>query len=56
MIQDCMSGIAEATPVILTSEERTELESLARSTKTEYCVRVKARIVLMAMSESVQLA
>ena len=30
-----MSSIAEATPVILTSEERTELESLARSTKTE---------------------
>jgi hypothetical protein len=32
----------------LTSEERIELESLARSTKTEYRVRVKARIVLMA--------
>jgi hypothetical protein len=29
----------------LTSEERIELESLARSTKTEYRVRVKARIV-----------
>jgi hypothetical protein len=32
----------------LTSEERIELESLARSTKTEYRVRVKARIVLIA--------
>jgi hypothetical protein len=28
--------IAEATPIILTSEERPELESLACSTKTEY--------------------
>jgi Homeodomain-like domain len=43
-----MNSIAEVTPIILTSEERTELESLARSTKTEYRVRVKARIVLMA--------
>ena len=32
----------------MTSEERIELESLARSTKTEYHVRVTARIVLMA--------
>jgi hypothetical protein len=32
----------------LTSEERIELESLARSTKTEYRARVKARIVLIA--------
>jgi hypothetical protein len=43
-----MSSIAEATPIIfpiiLTSEERTELESLARLTKTEYRARVKARI------------
>jgi hypothetical protein len=29
----------------MTSEERIELESLARSTKTEYRVRVKARVV-----------
>ena len=35
-------------PIILTSEERIELESLARSTKTEYRARVKARIVLIA--------
>jgi hypothetical protein len=39
-----MSSIAEATPIILTSEERPELESLARSTKTEYRARVNARI------------
>jgi hypothetical protein len=31
-----MSGIPEATPIILTEAERTELEALARSTKTEY--------------------
>ena len=48
MIQGCMSSIAEATPIILKSEERTELESPARSTKTEYRACVKARIVLMA--------
>jgi hypothetical protein len=36
--------IAEATPIILTGEERTELESLAGSTKTEYRACVKARI------------
>src|ERR1700761_3573322 len=38
----------EATPVTLTSEERAELEGLARSTKTEHRTRRKARIVLMA--------
>ena len=38
----------EATPVTLTSEERAELEGLARSTKTEHRTRLKARIVLMA--------
>jgi hypothetical protein len=48
VFKGCMSSIAEATPIILTSEERTELESPARSTKTEYRARVKARIVLMA--------
>jgi hypothetical protein len=32
----------------LTSEERAELEGLARSTKTEHRMRLKARIVLMA--------
>ncbi len=31
-----MSGIPEATPIILTEAERAELEGLARSTKTEY--------------------
>jgi hypothetical protein len=30
-----MSGIPEATVIILTAEERAELEGLARSTKTE---------------------
>ena len=31
-----MGSIAEATPVLLTDDERAELESLVRSTKTEY--------------------
>ena len=43
-----MSGLREATPIILTSEERAGLESLARSAKTEHRTRFKARIVLMA--------
>jgi transposase len=43
-----MSGIPEATPIVLTAEERTELESLARATKTEHRMRQRARIVLMA--------
>ena len=43
-----MSGLREATPIILTSEERAGLESLARSAKTEHRRRFKARIVLMA--------
>src|ERR1700751_4968357 len=38
----------EATPVTLTSEERAELEGLARSTKTEHRTRLKAGIILMA--------
>lgn len=42
-----MSGL-EATPITLTSEERAELEGLARSVKTEHRSRLKARIVLMA--------
>ena len=41
-----MSGIPEATVIILTAEERVELESLARSTKTEHRLRQRARIVL----------
>lgn len=44
-----MLGIPEATPIILTEAERTELEALARSTKTEYRLRrQRARIVLVA--------
>jgi len=43
-----MSGIPEATLIILTTEERTELEGLARSTKTEHRLRQRARIVLSA--------
>ena len=40
--------VAEATPIILTSAERAELEGLARSTKTEHRTLFKARIVLLA--------
>jgi transposase len=43
-----MKSIPEATPIILTEAERAELEALARSTKTEYRLRQRARIVLMA--------
>jgi transposase len=43
-----MSSLGEATAIILTPEERAELEALARSTKTEHRTRFKARIVLMA--------
>ena len=43
-----MSGIPEATAIILTAEERTELEGLSRSTKTEHRLRQRASIVLMA--------
>jgi transposase len=43
-----MSGIPEATVIILTAEERAELEGLARSTKTEHRLRQRARIVLLA--------
>jgi hypothetical protein len=38
----------KATPIRLTEEERAELEGLARSTKTEYRLRQRARIVLLA--------
>src|SRR6202035_4137632 len=37
-----MNGIPEATPIILTEAERTELEALARSTKTEYRLRQRS--------------
>lgn len=43
-----MSSFTEATPIILTVEERAELEALARSTKTQHRTRLKAQIVLMA--------
>src|SRR5712671_4136291 len=43
-----MNGIPGATPIILTEAERTELEALARSTRTEYRLRQRARIVLVA--------
>jgi hypothetical protein len=43
-----MSSLGEATLIVLTSDERAELEGLARSTKTEHRTRFKARIVLMA--------
>jgi transposase len=41
-------SIPEATPIILTTEERAELDALARSTKSEYRLRQRARIVLLA--------
>src|SRR5260370_38971813 len=37
-----MSGVAKATPIVLTGEVRAELERLARSTKTEYRLRQRA--------------
>jgi transposase len=43
-----MKGIPEATVIVLTVEERGELEGLARSTKTEHRLRQRARIVLLA--------
>lgn len=43
-----MRSIHEATPVVLTIDERGELEGLARSTKTEHRLRQRARIVLLA--------
>ena len=46
-----MSGIPEATLIVLTEKERVELESLVRSTKTEYRMRQRARIVLLAADD-----
>ena len=43
-----MGGILEATPIVLTADERAELESLARSSKSEHRMRQRARIVLLA--------
>jgi hypothetical protein len=51
VIQGCMNGIPEATPIRLTEEERAELLSLARSTKTEYRMRQRARIVCIRLSK-----
>jgi len=41
-------SIPEATPIVLTSEERAKLERLARSRRTEHRLRQRARIVLLA--------
>jgi hypothetical protein len=43
-----MKSIPEATVIVLTPEERCELEGLARSRKTEHRLRQRARIVLHA--------
>jgi transposase-like protein len=48
VVQGCMSDLFRARAIVLTAKERGELESLARSTKTEHRARFKARIVLMA--------
>ena len=47
-----MKSIPEATPIVLTGEERAELEGLARSMKSEHRERLRARIVLMASDEA----
>ena len=43
-----MAGIPEATAIVLTADEHAELEELTRSTKTEYRLRQRAQIVLLA--------
>ena len=43
-----MKRIPEATPIILTDEERSALDRLVRSTKTQHRLRQRARIVLLA--------
>lgn len=43
-----MSGIPKATPIVLTEDERSELEGLARSSKCEHRMRQRAQIVLLA--------
>ena len=43
-----MSSVGKATPITLTDAERSELEGLARSTKSEYRLRQRAQIVLLA--------
>ena len=41
-------GIPEATAILLTEGERAALDGLVRSTKTQYRLRQRARIVLLA--------
>jgi transposase len=43
-----MKTIPDATPITLSDEERAELNRLAGSTKSEYRMRQRARIVLLA--------
>jgi transposase len=43
-----MSGIPKATLIVLTEDERAELEGLARSTKSEHRMRQRAQVVLLA--------
>ena len=43
-----MTNIAEAPPILLSGAERIELDGLVRSTKTQYRLRQRARIVLLA--------
>ena len=43
-----MKRIPEATPIILTTAEHSELDGLVRSRKTEHRLRQRARIVLLA--------
>jgi transposase len=43
-----MSSIPDATAIVLTAAGRAELDGLARSTRTEYRLRQRARIVLLA--------
>jgi hypothetical protein len=47
----CFKGemnIQEATPIALTEQERSALEAMIRSAKTEYGIVERARIVLLA--------
>lgn len=44
-----MRSIPEATVSKLTNEEQGERDDLVRSTRTEYRLRQRARIVLMAV-------
>ncbi|MDG1430183.1 MAG: helix-turn-helix domain containing protein [Paracoccaceae bacterium] len=43
-----MRNIPKATAIELTQNERTVLEDFVRSTRTEYRLRQRARIVLLA--------